>query len=168
MPGPAAVGIGIGVALYRAYKAIRALKKAKDFADKARKLKELEEKARKLKELEEKARKAEKARKLAEQMRKGKSGASQGCKPRGTKHAQNRHVDRKKYPDKSKYKKPQQREKLRQRTVEKPDRVENQGDRIKYEKDFGREIGTKGERTNVVVVDQKTGKVVTEFPTLGK
>lgn len=83
---------------------------------------------------------------------------------RRTKHIDNRHVDRKKYPEKSKFKNPNQIEKINDRTVKKPDRVVDQGSRTRYEKDFGRDIGTNGERTNTTVIDKRTGKRVTQFP----
>ena len=38
------------------------------------------------------------------------------------------------------------------------------GGRTRKEKDFGRDIGTKGERTNVAVTDNKTNKRITQFP----
>ncbi len=82
-----------------------------------------------------------------------------------TKHTENRHVDRAKYPDKSKYTKPNQKEKLENRTIKKPDKVEKQsGDRKIYEKDYGRKIGTKGETKHKVVVDEKKKKIVTSYP----
>ncbi|AIY67425.1 RHS repeat domain-containing protein [Pseudoalteromonas piratica] len=84
---------------------------------------------------------------------------------RKTKHTDNRHVDRNKYPDKSKFKKPNQMDKLSEKTVKKPDRVQDQGDRVRVEKDFKREIGTNGEKTNVTVIDKSSGKRVTQFPT---
>ena len=83
---------------------------------------------------------------------------------RKTKHTDNRHVDRKKFSEKGKFKKPNQMDKISEKTVKKPDRVQDQGDRVRVEKDFKREIGTKGEKTNVTVVDKKTGKRVTQFP----
>jgi len=104
---------------------------------------------------------ADEAVDAAGELRKVEKSVKKG-KP--TKHIQNRHVDRKKYPKKSKFKKPNQVEKLNGRTVKKPDRVVDQGNRVRYEKDFGREIGTKGERTNVTVIDKKTKKRVTQFP----
>ena len=81
-----------------------------------------------------------------------------------TKHIDNRHVDRKKYPGKSKFKKPNQIDKINERTIKKSDRTIDQGDRVGYEKDFNREIGTRGEKTNVTVVDKKKNKRVTQFP----
>uniref|UniRef100_UPI003736AFE2 RHS repeat-associated core domain-containing protein n=1 Tax=Pseudomonas anguilliseptica TaxID=53406 RepID=UPI003736AFE2 len=95
----------------------------------------------------------------------GKLGAKAGGN-RVTKHTTNRHVDRNKYPDKSKFKKPSQLQKNIDKTVNKPDRVIPQGDRTRFERDFSRDIGTKGERTMVVVKDNATGKVVTSFPKL--
>jgi RHS repeat-associated protein len=87
------------------------------------------------------------------------------CGPRRTKHVDNRHIDRKKYPDKGKYKKPNQVDKINDQTLSRPDRVIHQrGGRVRYEKDFGRKIGTRGQTTNVVVVDTKKNKIVTSFP----
>jgi len=83
---------------------------------------------------------------------------------KNTKHTDNRHVDRTKYPEKSKYSKPAQKEKLQQRTVKNPDKVTEQGKRTKYEKTFKRVIGTKGETSHRVIVDKKKGKIVTSFP----
>ncbi len=86
-------------------------------------------------------------------------------KPKDTKHTDNRHVDRTKYPDKSKYSKPSQKAKLQERTMKKPDVKKQQSDgRIVYEKDFKRKIGTKGETSHKVVVDQKKNKIVTSYP----
>jgi len=75
-----------------------------------------------------------------------------------------RHVTKNKYEQKSKFKKPSEMDKLSEKTVKKPDRVQDQGDRVRVEKDFKKEIGTKGEKTNVTVVDKKTGERVTQFP----
>ncbi|MDC8005031.1 DUF6443 domain-containing protein [Aureisphaera galaxeae] len=86
-------------------------------------------------------------------------------KARGTKHTPNRHVDKKKFPNKSKYKKPSQIEKLRRRTIKSPDGVIIQADgRVRYEKVFTRTIGTRGEKGHRVIVDIKKRKVVTSFP----
>ncbi len=93
-------------------------------------------------------------------------GGNKGAKEisRRTKHTDNRHVNRHKHPEKGKFVKPSQIDKLRKKTESKPDRVELQPDgRTRYEKDFNRDIGTKGERTNVSVTDKK-GKNVTQFP----
>ncbi len=87
-----------------------------------------------------------------------------GGAPKPTKHTDNGHVDRKKYPNKSKYKKPNQMQKLNDRTVKNPDRVTIQGKRVLYEKEFGRVIGTKGERINRVVVEPAKSKTITNFP----
>ena len=95
----------------------------------------------------------------------GKAGLGIGKgKPKITKHTQNRHVDRSKYPDKSKFKDPSQLDKNTDRTINKPDRTIDQGDRVRHERDFGRDVGTKGEQTVVVVIDKTTGKVITTFP----
>lgn len=82
-----------------------------------------------------------------------------------TKHIANRHIDRHKFPDRSKFKKPSEIDKLHNRTVNNPDRVVQQSrDRTRFEKDFGRDIGTRGERTNVSVVNRRTNKRITQFP----
>ena len=80
-------------------------------------------------------------------------------------HINKGHVDRNKSPDKSKFKKPSQIDKIHKKTVNNPDRVIPQGNRTRYEKDFNRDIGTRGERTNVSVVDNQSGGRVTRFPT---
>lgn len=41
-----------------------------------------------------------------------------------------------------------------------PDRVIEQGNRTRYEKDFGRDIGTDGQRTNVLVVQMTQIKLL--------
>jgi hypothetical protein len=82
-----------------------------------------------------------------------------------TKHVDNRHVSRTKYPTKSKYKKPAQVKKLEAKTIKNPDKVTPQGgDRVLYEKKFDRVIGTKGEKIQRVVVDTKKNKRITSFP----
>jgi RHS repeat-associated protein len=83
---------------------------------------------------------------------------------RRTKHVDNRHISRKKHPGKSKFKKPAQVDKIADRTAKSPDKVIRQRGRTRYEKDMGREIGTRGERVSVVVIDDRTGKRVTQFP----
>ncbi|CAN7171803.1 DUF6531 domain-containing protein [Acidovorax sp. LjRoot129] len=97
---------------------------------------------------------------------------------RRTKHTPNRHVRRHnkmgkskipeearlKLQDKSKYKNPAQYKKLEDRTLRSPDRTIPQANgRTRYEKDYGRVIGTRGETGHVVVKDN-TGKIVTSFP----
>ena len=84
-----------------------------------------------------------------------------------TKHIFNRHIDRTKNPEASKFKKPNQVDKLAKKTDKDPDRVIDQGDRVRKEKDFGWEINTQGERTNVIVKDKTTDKRVTQFQTDG-
>jgi hypothetical protein len=49
------------------------------------------------------------------------------------------------------------------RTVCYPDQVIPQADRTRYERDFSRDIGTKGQRSQVVIIDSHR-KVVTTFP----
>lgn len=91
------------------------------------------------------------------------------CKsqPRRTKHTENRHVNRKKYPTKSKYAKPSQRMKLENRTMSNPSKVTNQRNgRILYQKQYGRTIGTRGETVHRVVLDPIKNKIVTSFPAL--
>jgi len=78
----------------------------------------------------------------------------QACGVRRTKHVNNRHIRRNKYPSKSKYKKPSQRVKLEDRTMNNPTRViKQEGSRVRYERDYGRVIGTRGETSHVVVHD---------------
>ncbi|HEX8657541.1 MAG TPA: DUF6443 domain-containing protein [Hymenobacter sp.] len=85
--------------------------------------------------------------------------------PRSTKHTDNRHIDRNKYPDKSKYLKPNQRDKLIERTMKSPDQVTQQSrGRTRYDKTYGRKIGTRGETSHRVVVDERKNKTVTDFP----
>jgi hypothetical protein len=96
-------------------------------------------------------------------------GLSKECGPRRTKHVENRHINRSKYPGKSKYRKPSQVDKLNARAIANPDTVVNQGrGRIRYEKDFGRQVGTRGETMVVVVVDVRKNKIVTSFPMLAE
>ncbi len=90
-------------------------------------------------------------------------GVTHNARCRLTKYTTNRHVDRGKYPEKSKFKDPSQLQKNTDRTVRDPDRVVPQGDRTRYERDFTMNIGTNGERTQVVVTDPN-GKVVAIFP----
>lgn len=52
-------------------------------------------------------------------------------------------------------------DKINDKTFNNPDRVIEQGNRTRYEKDFGRDIGTDGQRTNVLVVQNDTNKIVT-------
>jgi len=83
---------------------------------------------------------------------------------KGLNHIIRRHVTRKKELDASKYIKPSQIKKLAERTVRNPDKVTPQGyGRTLYEKQFGRDIGTKGERINRVVLE-RTKESVTAFP----
>ena len=84
---------------------------------------------------------------------------------RRTKHVQNRHITRKKNTSASKYLKPKDRIKLENRTISKYDTKIIQPDgRIRYERDFGRKIGTNGETKMRVIVDEKKNKIVTSFP----
>jgi RHS repeat-associated protein len=94
-------------------------------------------------------------------------GLAGACGPRRTKHVDNRHLDRKKYPDKSKFRKPSQVDKLIERVLASPDQVIGQGARVRMEKQFGREVGTDGESVVVVVLDSAKNKVVTAFPAAG-
>jgi len=83
-----------------------------------------------------------------------------------TKHTDNRHVDRNKYPEKSKYSKPNQVNKINEKTMKKPDKVTLQKNgRVVYEKNMKRKIGTQGQTTNKVVTDPKKKKIVTSHPT---
>jgi len=82
-----------------------------------------------------------------------------------TKHVDNGHIDRSKYPEKSKYKTPNQVEKLENRTIKNPDNIKTQGrNRVRFEKTFKRVIGTRGEKTVNVIIDMKKNKRVTSFP----
>jgi RHS repeat-associated protein len=84
---------------------------------------------------------------------------------RRTKHVDNGHISKKKYPEKSKYTKPNQINKIIKRTIQNPDKVTVQKrNRILYQKDFKRKIGTRGETINRTVVDTKKNKIVTSFP----
>src|SRR5690606_29127931 len=80
-----------------------------------------------------------------------------------TKHTVNKHISRSKYTNKSKYKKPSQVEKLENRTMKTEGTVQNDG-RVRYDKDFGREVGTNGETSVRVIVDPKKKKIITSFP----
>ena len=84
----------------------------------------------------------------------------------GRVHVNERHVGNKPgWEHKTKFKNPKRIEKDAQKTVTSPDRVEYQGyGNIRYEKDFNRDIGATGERTQVVVTDAN-GNAVTTFPT---
>ncbi len=87
------------------------------------------------------------------------------CPPR-TKHVDNNHIIRNKKQHKSKYLKPNQIDKLNQRTLNSPDRVIPQRNgKIRYEKLFGRRIGTAQQKVNVIVIDHTKQKLVTSFPT---
>lgn len=91
---------------------------------------------------------------------------------RRTKHVNNRHIDRTKYPGrcstnpngKSKFKKPSMRTKLEDATLTNPDKIIQQGNRLRFEKDFGREIGTNGETKLRVILDPIKKKIITSFP----
>lgn len=48
--------------------------------------------------------------------------------------------------------------------MESADRVKRRGNRVRYEKDFGRVIGTRGEEGHVVVFDFIKKKIITSFP----
>ncbi len=94
-------------------------------------------------------------KKAAKQLKKGR--------PRGTKHTDNRHINRSKYPNKSKYKNPSQRGKLEDRTMKTEGTKQSDG-RVRYDKDFGRKVGTQGETSVRVIVDPKKNKIITSFP----
>jgi hypothetical protein len=51
------------------------------------------------------------------------------------------------------------------RAIENPTKITEQGRRMVFEKNFGRTIGTGGEKIVRVVVDKATGKIITAFPT---
>ncbi|MCP3749733.1 RHS repeat-associated core domain-containing protein [Pseudomonas sp. SBB6] len=101
------------------------------------------------------------------------------CGPRRTRHVPNRHVRRhndvgkskftpaehRKLQAKSKYRKPSQYKKLEDKTMNHPTRVVRQNDgRIRYERDYGRVIGTRGEKGHVTIYDPVKDKVVTSYP----
>ena len=94
-------------------------------------------------------------------------GLKGGCGPRRTKHVHNRHLDRTKYPDKTKFRKPSQVDKIIERVIASPDRALPQGGRTRFEKNFGRKIGVEGESVVVVIVDGRKNKIVTAYPTAG-
>jgi Pretoxin HINT domain len=104
---------------------------------------------------------------LSEVVKKLKNGIKDVDKLKRTKHVPNRHISRKKYPTKSKYKKPSQLKKLENRTIKSPDKVTRQGNRTLYQKEYGRVIGNNGEKVHRVVVDEVKKKVVTSFPSAG-
>lgn len=74
--------------------------------------------------------------------------------------------EKKYFKYKSKYKKTNKYCKLENRTMKNPDRVIQQDDgRIRYEKDYNRVIGTRGEKGHIVIYDTKKDKIITSFPT---
>lgn len=80
-------------------------------------------------------------------------------------HVVKRHISRNDFPAKSKFSNPSQVLKNVKRTVKRPDKVTCQANGRKlYEKDFGRQIGTKGETVQRVVIEED-GNLVTTFPT---
>ena len=79
-------------------------------------------------------------------------------------HVVKRHVNRKLFPGKSKFKDPSSIRKNARKTVKNYDKMTPQNNgRTLYEKDFGREVGTNGETIQRVVTD-KHGNVTTTFP----
>jgi len=67
---------------------------------------------------------------------------------------------------KSKYRKPNQYRKSEDRTMNDPSRVIHQGDgRIRYERDYDRVIGTRGEQGHVTIYDPVKDKIITSYPT---
>ncbi|ORF06390.1 RHS repeat domain-containing protein [Snodgrassella alvi] len=107
-------------------------------------------------------------------------GLRRSCTPKRTKHVPNRHIRRHNkigkskynskeknyFQSKSKYKKPNQYRKLENRTMKNPDRViQQRGGRIRYEKDYDRVIGTRGEKGHIVIYDPKKDKIITSYPT---
>ena len=89
------------------------------------------------------------------------------CGPGQTKHVDNRHISRSKYPEKSKFKKPANLPKDTRKKLKNPTSViEQRGSRIRYEREHDRVIGTKGEAVQVVVVDTRLDKIVTNFPAM--
>ncbi len=94
----------------------------------------------------------------------GKIGAVIKLGRKAWKHITKRHVARNIFKNKSKFKDPSSIKKGINKTIKNPDRITKQTDgRILYEKDFGKEIGTKGETVQRVIVD-KYGNVITSFP----
>lgn len=106
-------------------------------------------------------------------------GLSRECSTVRTRHVPNRHIRRhnnignskftpkelSKLQIKSKYKKPGQYQKLEDRTMRDPSRVINQADgRIRYERDYDRVIGTRGEQGHVTVYDPAKDKIITSYP----
>ena len=97
-------------------------------------------------------------------------GQGKKASPRRTKHVNNRHINRTNpnWASKSKYRKPSQRNKLEDRTMRNPDRTTTQGNnKVLYEKDYGRAIGTNGETFHRVVVNEVLNKITTSFPADG-
>ncbi|WP_339489405.1 RHS repeat-associated core domain-containing protein, partial [Pseudomonas rhizophila] len=101
------------------------------------------------------------------------------CGPNRTRHVPNRHIrrhnntskskftakEKTKLQAKSKYKKPSQYKKLEDRTIRDPSRTIIQGDgRIRYERDYDRVIGTRGEKGHVTIYDPKKDKIITSYP----
>ncbi len=78
-------------------------------------------------------------------------------------HIAKRHVNRNAFKHKSKFKDPSKIKRDLNKTVRNPDHITQQVERTLYEKDLGREIGTRGEKIQRVVVD-KYGNVITSFP----
>ncbi|KPA11162.1 type IV secretion protein Rhs [Candidatus Magnetomorum sp. HK-1] len=79
-------------------------------------------------------------------------------------HVMKRHVNKKVFPYKSKFKNPTNIKKNIEKTLKKPDNITSQKHGRKlYEKQFSKELGTRGEKVQRVVVD-KHGNVITSFP----
>lgn len=79
-------------------------------------------------------------------------------------HVFKRHVNRKAFPGKSKFRDPSSIQKNVEKTVKNFDRLTPQNNgRLLYEKDFGKEIGTKGETIQRAVID-RYDNMVTTFP----
>ncbi|EMA1870376.1 RHS domain-containing protein, partial [Cronobacter turicensis] len=106
-------------------------------------------------------------------------GLRKKCNAKRTKHVPNRHIrrhnnignskfslkERTKLQAKSKYRKPSQYRKIENRTMKNPSRIIHQGDgRIRYEKEYDRVIGTRGEKGHVTIYDPSKDKIVASYP----
>jgi RHS repeat-associated protein len=97
----------------------------------------------------------------------GKIGALVKWSKAAWNHVTNNHVTRDAFPEKGKFKDPSKIKRDTDKTIRNPDRVTQQENgKTLYEKDLGREIGTRGETHQRLVTD-KYGNVVTTFPAEG-
>ena len=66
---------------------------------------------------------------------------------------------------KSKYKKPSQYKKLEEQTMKNPSKIIHQSDgRIKYERNYDRVIGSRGEKGHITIYDPIKNKIITSYP----